>query len=159
MFHVFQDLDGCLADFDGHVLACFGHDPRAVSDDELWQRIDAEPTFWLDLPLLPDANALWEIVAPYSPTILTGCPKSNFDIAARDKSMWFAKHFGNNPVVTCRARDKPSYMRSPGDVLIDDFIANIKRWERAEGRAIYYKGRKTHNYIDRTLRLLSQKST
>lgn len=137
---LFLDLDGVFADFDAHVHALFGFQPRSVPDDVLWARVEETPDFWLDMPVKHGAHDLWAVAAPHNPSFLTGCPATGFERASAHKKQWVATHFSPSAdVITCRSRDKQKHMTAPGDVLLDDFVANIKRWEKAGGRPIYYR--------------------
>ena len=138
---VFVDADGVLKNFDGHVHAYFGKYPRDfLNDDEMWLSIHAEPSFWPTMPVKDGADRLWAALMPYKPIVLTGCPKDDYDNAAAHKQISIKKHFGEHvQVITCLSRNKPVHMTAPGDILIDDFTSNIKRWTKAGGRGIHYK--------------------
>lgn len=137
--HLFLDVDGVHGAFDAHVLDLFGATPRALGDAELWRRVAAHPTFWLDMPLAPGAREFWKEVRHHRPTFLTGCPRSDYARAAAHKRRWIERHFPGAPVITCLSRDKPAAMKAPGDVLVDDFVANIRRWERAGGVGVLFR--------------------
>ena len=127
--HVFLDCDGVLADFDAYALEYFGKPPRQAEAElgtkEFWRMLEAKGDFYLSLPLMPDAMALYEAVKHLSPTILTGCPRGTW--AQGQKVEWAAKHFPGVPIITCRSADKRDYAR-PGDVLIDDWPQHRHRW-------------------------------
>lgn len=142
--HIFLDNDGVLAAFDEHVMNLFGATPRELGDEELWARVGETPTFWADIPVREGAYELFEIALPHNPSILTGCPASGYDLAAAHKVEWIAKHFGAKygreiPVITCRSKDKPVHMKNKGDILVDDFYVNIKRWRAEGGTGIWYQ--------------------
>jgi hypothetical protein len=143
MTHIFLDSDGVLAAFDEHVYAQWGKTCRELGDAELWARVEDYPNFWLDMPVKDEAYDLFDLVLPFKPTILTGCPATGYDRAAAHKVEWYAKHFGSKygyeiPVITCRSKDKALHMKAPGDVLVDDFFVNIKRWRAAGGKGVWY---------------------
>ena len=137
--HLFLDVDGVMADFDAHVAARFGSGPRELGDERLWRMVADRSDFWTDIPLKAGALELWEVAKDHDPIFLTGCPRSDFDRAAAHKRAWLEAHFGDVPVITCLSRDKAAHIKAPGDILVDDFIANVKRWEKAGGRAIWYR--------------------
>lgn len=140
MVNVYLDKDGVLADFDAHVERLFGAPPRVLGDEKLWQCVEATPDFWETMPVKDRAHDLFAIAAPYKPIILTGCPKTGYERASEHKPRWIERHFGSGiQVITCLSRDKPIHMKQPKDILVDDFIVNIKRWQKAGGRTVWYQ--------------------
>jgi hypothetical protein len=145
--NVFLDLDGVLGAFDEHVEALWGTGPRQLGDAKLWSLVNQDrEAFWSGIPLKAGALELFAAAAPYAPTILTGCPYDvdNKDqicpVASSHKIQWIAKHFGPSvPVITCFSRLKPNHMLTTDDILVDDFIVNIKNWQKAGGRTVWYK--------------------
>ena len=137
--HLFLDVDGVLADFDAHVAAMFEASPRELGDDRLWPLVEGLAEFWTSIPLKAGAMDIWAVARKHDPIFLTGCPRTGFDRAAAHKREWLRRHFGEVPVITCFSRDKARHLKAPGDILVDDRIANIKRWEKAGGRGIWYR--------------------
>lgn len=132
---LYLDCDGVLADFDKHFIDCFGKPPRDYEDKHgskiFWHDIESEqPTFYRDLPLMPDAMDLFEAVAHMRPIILTGCPRGGW--AEPQKLAWAKHHFPGIPMVVCMSRNKRDWCQ-PGDVLIDDRPNHKARWEEAGG--------------------------
>lgn len=136
---VFVDCDGVLAAFSQHVLDRLGVRPGLITDDEMWELIAAIPDFWPTIPVKYGAHDLMNFLKPYSPIVLTGCPKNHYEAAAAHKVEWVARHFGDVPVITCLSRNKPLYMHAAGDILIDDFSTNIRRWVNAGGVGVHYR--------------------
>ena len=152
-------MDGVLANFksaaedffDMHVGAQSASNSSAF--DRIWtspqgsERLKKEwPTFWMDLDPMPHAAALWRVIAPHHPSILTAIP-SNWPSSATGKLIWCKRHlpkFGYHPQQTFHAvsrREKQNYARqSDGtpNILIDDFGKNIEEWQRAGGIGILY---------------------
>ena len=137
----FLDSDGLLADFEDHCVARFGFRPSEVSVGTLWAKIHEDAAgFWSSIPPFPGAETIVDLARPYGATVLTGCPydpndhKNICPIADKYKRLWIEKQFGPNiPVITCFTRSKPRYMENPGDLLVDDNLGNIEKWERAGG--------------------------
>lgn len=127
--HIFLDCDGVLADFDTYAEAYFGMNPREyekrMGSEQFWRELEAKGDFYRNLPLMPDARALYEGVKHLNPTILTGCPRGNW--AEAQKVAWAHEHFPDVPVITCRSSDKRAHAK-PGDVLIDDWPQHRHRW-------------------------------
>jgi hypothetical protein len=137
---LFVDSDGVFAHFERNVEDMFGYHPDDMDDDHMWELITQhKDVFWPKMPLMEDAERLWEFVRPLNPTVLTGCNKSHFDEAAAFKREWWAKPpFNYTNVITCLAKEKPLHMVNKGDWLLDDFVANTKRWEKAGGVGILH---------------------
>ena len=127
--HVFLDCDGVLADFDTYAEGYFGMNPREyekrMGSAKFWEQLEGKGDFYRNLPLMPDAMALFEGVKHLHPTILTGCPRG--DWAQGQKVAWAAEHFPGVPIITCRSADKRDYAK-PGDVIIDDWPQHRHRW-------------------------------
>lgn len=137
---VFVDCDGVLSAFSKHVQDLFGVHPDHIPDDELWELVLETPDFWSTIPVKYGAHDLWALVKAYDPIVLTGCPRNHFEVAAAHKIVWIHQHFGADvPVITCHGRDKASHMDAPGDILIDDFSSNVRRWIKAGGVGVYYR--------------------
>jgi hypothetical protein len=136
---VLTDLDNVLGDFTRHVRDHFGAHPNDIPNDELWARVDSVADFWLTMPLKYGATDLWDVIQPYDPVIITGCPKLHYEKAAADKVTWAKWKFGEDvAIITCLSRDKQKHLLTPDDILIDDFSNNVKRWRKAGGRALRY---------------------
>ena len=141
MPQLFLDCDGVLADFDsGARIALGGLTPRQYEERHsrgaLWKRLANTPDFYGTLPLMPDAQILFDAVEHLRPTILTGLPLGSW--AAPQKVAWAERHFPSTPIITCMARDKVRYMVS-GDVLVDDREDHRSTWEDAGGRFIHHR--------------------
>ena len=137
---LFLDCDGVLADFDAGAVKLLGMKPRAFEERhgkrEFWRRLAKARDFYATLPLMPDAQDLFQAVRHLRPTILTGLPLGNW--AAPQKVKWAAEHFPGVPIITCMARDKYKYMQ-PGDVLVDDSPTHRAAWENAGGTFILHE--------------------
>lgn len=145
MTRIYLDCDGVLADFDRHFEDVFDAPPRDYEDKNgstiFWRDIKRDaPTFYRDLPLMPDALELFDAVSPMRPVILTGCPRGGW--AEPQKLAWAAEHFPGIPMVVCMSRDKRNYCQ-PGDVLIDDRPHYRDLWEGAGGMWITHTSAKS----------------
>ncbi len=149
---LFLDCDGVLADFEAGARALLGGmNPKQFEERysrrEFWRRLATTPDFYNTLPLMPDAQLLFDSVEHLRPTILTGLPLGNW--AAPQKVAWAERHFPGTPIITCMARDKYRYM-SKGDVLVDDRAQHRAKWEDAGGIFV------THENAERSLATLRQ---
>ena len=151
---VYVDLDGVLCDFDSHYRALTGIimdwsdynagrtkvQPRVgKKGGPWWKPLLDHPTFYRDLPLMPGALDLWEMLLPYEPYILSAmCP--HIPQSGRQKLEWCAEHLGldhHRVIVVGDRMDKPRYCL-PGDILLDDQPSNIENWNVEGGYGIRF---------------------
>jgi 5'-nucleotidase len=138
---LYVDLDGVLADFDAAFPSVFGLDHRSMADDDMWAKINAHPSFFRDLPLCPGAyDSFWGLDWPTEPIILTACPRTNYAAVAKQKRAWVRAHFGDFTVLPVMGgHNKPLFMHSLGDVLIDDLRKNCDAWEKDGGVSVLHR--------------------
>jgi hypothetical protein len=140
---LYLDLDGVLANFDlgaGIILGTdniykweFVHGP-----DAFWDKLNAYPNFFGGLPLMGDAQYLWNAVKKTKPVILTALPKAGADEVERQKRAWVKHYLGADvEVICCQTKDKPQFC-SPGDVLVDDRAVNRDAWEKLGGHYVLH---------------------
>lgn len=143
--HLFLDCDGVLADFDRLAREIFGMEPKAWEDEHgagrFWKtlrdyRDEAGNGFFRALPLMSDAQRLFDATKHLKPTILTGCPFGKW--AEPQKLAWAEAHFPGTKMITCMARDKISHIEHPGDVLVDDKTKYQQVWEEGGGIFIHH---------------------
>ena len=139
---LYLDLDGVMADFDAHFPDVFGLDHKSLADDEMWQRINAHESYFLDMPMCKGAADFFADVRHLSPIILTACPKTNYANAAIQKRKWVHKHLSPELTVlpVMGGHNKWLFMHSQGDVLVDDYAKNIKPWIKAGGLGVVHVG-------------------
>lgn len=138
---LFLDLDGVMADFDAHFPAVFGLDHRGLADDAMWERINAHPSYFLDMPPCDGALKFFRAIQDLDPIILTSCPRTNYQHVARQKRQWVRKHLSGEIMVLpiIGGHNKPLFMHWGGDILIDDFEKNIDPWVKAGGIGILHR--------------------
>lgn len=136
MTTVFVDMDGVLADFDTGYELYFGTRPSKADDNVDWELVRGTEGFYRELPPMPDFDVLWRGLAGMNPIILTGVPREVPE-AADNKLAWVRRIIGpDQPVITCRSKDKSLHIRQPGDILIDDWEKYRKVWIKRGGRWI-----------------------
>lgn len=129
---IFVDMDGVLADFDGHYKAVFGVHPDKVTNNVDWNAVRTAKDFYLNIPPMADLPTLWDVLISYEPIILTGIP-SSVQEAEGNKRAWVRKHFGSAiEVRCCRSSEKYRHAKS-GDLLIDDWEKYKHLWIKAGG--------------------------
>jgi hypothetical protein len=139
MRQLFLDCDGVLADFEAGATKVLGMRPRefeaAHGLSEFWRRLANAPDFYENLPLMPDAMALYSAVRHLKPVILTGCPRGRW--AEAQKVRWAERHFPDMRIITCMAVDKRRHAKT-GDILVDDTLKHRHRWKEAGGVFVYH---------------------
>lgn len=141
MKQIYLDLDGVMADFDLFFVETFKKNHLVIDDEEMWNHIFSLPTFFRDLPPCPGALEFFESIRDLDPVILTACPKTDYKNAAINKRNWVREHLGSDvPVLpVLGGKNKSLFMHEAGDILIDDFVSNIKHWNNLGGYGIHHK--------------------
>ena len=139
---VFVDMDGVLADFEGGFLNQFGAAANSHDDEMKWGMIHSVPDFFRRLQPIPGAFDFFDRIRCLDPIILTSCPHTNYMEIAKQKRAMIRECFSDTVLVLpCRgSENKPAFMNSLGDILIDDWKHNIVDWNAAGGVAIKHVG-------------------
>ncbi len=151
MTRLFIDMDGVLADFDGHYTKLFGETPEESDKQHksrLWNNINGHMgEFFAELPKMPGVTTLLQAIRYLHSAgkvsevyILTAAGDSTFEVVSKQKRKWLAQHISDNYMVltTRKGVDKAAFVQKPGDVLIDDMQKNCDAWEAAGGTAVHY---------------------
>lgn len=140
---IFLDLDGVMADFGAMTRKLWGRTFRTVTkedEEELWGLIDSHPSFYYDLDPCPGAVEFYNTIRQFGPNILTACPKHDYHRVAVLKRRWSHDRLDDSVLVlpTYGGSSKHLFLQHPKDILIDDHIVNIRRWEEAGGIGILH---------------------
>jgi 5'(3')-deoxyribonucleotidase len=151
---VYVDMDGVLADFFGEWARLDSKDHYKDIDnpEAKLQLVREHPTFWLDLPVLPNAGKLLGFIKKnigfykICSSPLAGDPNSE-----PHKRIWIKKHLSAFPptdvIITSNKAAYAVQFDGTPNILIDDFGKNIKKWNEAGGIGIKHKDYK----LERTL--------
>lgn len=135
-FKLWLDCDGVLADFDTRFEQITGEPTDGYEDRHgtraFWKVIKEHENFFGGLPLMSDAQELFDAVKHLDPTILTGIPQG--DWSQHQKLSWRDIYFPTTPMIVCPSKDKRYYMH-PGkvNVIVDDLTKYKQLWEDAGG--------------------------
>lgn len=143
-YTIFQDLDGCLADFNKGVIEITGKRPGEIPTGKMWKALANADEFYYRLDLMPDAMTLWNYIKPHNPIILSGLPMGNW--ARGQKARWVGEKLGwDIPAIFGWAREKPQDAMKflgasdlDGCILIDDREKAKGPWESAGGTFILH---------------------
>lgn len=139
---LFIDLDGTLADFTGQFHKHFNVHHNTLTQPEIKKLITDHGSFYRGMPLLMGALDFFNRYRYLDPILLGACVKTNFDVDALDKRQWVQELLSENALfIPCYgSSSKHLYLQKPGDILVDDFDKNIKRWTEAGGIGIHHQG-------------------
>ena len=155
---IYLDMDGVLCDFLGRVKEVTGEDFGSptldtVGKKEIKYNVSQEPRFWHDMAWNANGQQLWRYVKKYNPQILSAY--ANWDKnSIPGKHEWVKKNLGipKNRVNLVKRAEKENYANKNGtpNILIDDYIKNIREWESRGGIGIH------HINTDRTIAQLKK---
>lgn len=140
----YLDMDGVIANF--FLEAARISDTPGVGWRDMefrdieraLKRIRKTPGFFLSLPAFPMANTLVQsIVNITGECRILSSPLSGLSSCDAEKRQWLADniHYDFDEIII--TDDKPAY--AEGNVLIDDYGENIRKWEMAGGYGIKYQ--------------------
>ena len=158
--HVYLDIHGVLADFNGHAASWFGlqlspedrlvwsgiidsykRKYRGKQDKEFWDELT--PPFWETIPFTLEAAFVWNTAlitlqkrtSTRYPTLITS-PSHNSATAIQvwiRENLPFVFHAGEYIITPNKGR-----VGAPGRLLIDDSGKNIHEWEEAGGTGLLF---------------------
>ena len=138
---IYCDLDQVLVDFMKGADEAVGGSFVTSDKGERWNKINQTKRFWTELEWMPGARKLYQFIARYDPHVLSA-------YSARDpnsqngKKKWLNKHtnFSRSNTNLVRRADKQKFAMKDGNpnILIDDYIKNIKEWEAKGGIGIHH---------------------
>ena len=109
--------------------------------DERWKAITQTKDFWADLDWMPGAKRLHDFIIRYDPYVLSAY--SNRDPNSKvGKMKWLKKNtkFKRANIHLVTRSQKQVYAMKVGEpnILIDDYIKNIKEWEAKGGIGLHH---------------------
>ena len=143
---IFVDMDGVLADFFGEWTKSQGVDDwkEIKNPEQAIGDIKNIDDFWLNLPVLPKARNLLELIKQVKGKYkICTSPLADDPRSEPHKREWVKKNLAFFPpeevIVT---HNKPQFAKQKdgtSNILIDDFGKNIDAWEAAGGIGFKYK--------------------
>lgn len=145
---VYVDMDGVLVDTYTHIAKLIGvHHYEQITPDqweEFYNKVDGYDLF-KDLPIFPTADRLLSIVNKYAGKYSILSTPLSYDVAGSidGKNEWIAT-YKLQPADVIYEATKARYATNNGlpNVLIDDSMSNITKWQAAGGIAIKYQADK-----------------
>lgn len=146
---IFQDLDGCITDFQAFSHNMFGEDfecenPKIPLENKI-EAVKIVPTFWNCMPWMSDGRILWEYVHRHDPHILSAYAPWDYHRCLVGKHDWICNNLPTikpTNVHLVARNEKCNYAISSrlntSHILIDDYDKNIDEWTSAGGIAIQH---------------------
>ena len=140
MYTIYCDMDGVLVDFEkGYYDATGAHTKQfAKGDNAFWEPIDAKgPSFWANLPWMPDGQELWRYIKKYKPNILSSPSRSSTSKVG--KEAWLKMHLQNSyKKAYFYPRNQKQLFSDTNRILIDDLPNTIEEWNAKGGTGILH---------------------
>ena len=146
--NIYCDLDMVLVDFLKGANEVSGGSFASSDKDERWNKINQTKGFWANLDWMPGGRKLYQFIVRYDPYVLSAY--ANRDPSSKNGKMkWLNKHtkFSKSKINLVKRADKQKFAMtdSKPNLLIDDYLKNIKEWEAKGGISIH------HTNVSKTL--------
>jgi 5'(3')-deoxyribonucleotidase len=144
---VYFDMDGVLADFDGHFYKLFGK-TTDIGDDALWKLIESygKARFFSELPWMPGSKEMFRFAYNnfLQVKILSALGRSDKvdGQTTKGKLTWLRHNIPElqmDDIILVPNKHKKRHYSKPGDIIIDDNETVIQEWTRKGGIAIFHK--------------------
>ena len=138
---IYCDLDEVLVDFMRGANAAVGGDFVKMDADERWNKVNQVKGFWVNLGWKPNAKRLHSFIIKYNPYVLSAYTGRD-PTSKVGKMKWLKKNTGfkrGNIHLVLRSQKKNyATTNEKPNVLIDDYIKNIREWEAKGGIGILH---------------------
>ena len=138
---IYCDLDEVLVDFMRGADAAVGGSFIKTDKDERWSKVNQTKGFWANLGWKPNAKRLHDFIIRYNPHVLSAYPDRDPN-AKNGKMKWLKKNTGfkRAKIHLVKRAQKKDYATTDDkpNVLIDDYIKNIREWEAKGGIGILH---------------------
>ena len=142
-------MDGVIADFFAEAVKYSDDSARGWRNmefrdaDKVLKRVRQTPNFFLNLPAFPMANSLVQsIVNITGECRIMSSPLTGYDTCEEEKTQWLKNniHYDFDEIIFTDEK----YMYAKGNLLIDDYAYNCRKWEQHGGYAIKYQADENH---------------
>ena len=138
---IYCDLDEVLVDFMRGANAAVGGDFRRMDKDERWNKVNQTKGFWANLGWKPNAKRLHDFIIKYNPHVLSAYTGRD-PTSKVGKMKWLKKNAnfkrGNIHLVLRSQKQSYATTNEKPNILIDDYIKNIREWEAKGGIGIHH---------------------
>ena len=150
---IYCDMDQVLCNFMKAADKAVGGSFVQTDRDTRWNNIQQTKNFWANLEWMPGAKKIVQSIMRYDAHILSAFSGKDPN-SKSGKMKWLSKNanFKRGNIHLVLRAQKASYAQTDGkpNVLIDDYIKNIKEWEDKGGIGIH------HTAVPKTLNELKR---
>ena len=139
MYTIYCDMDGVLVDFERGYKELTGYYSKNHPDNNtFWEPVDAEgPSYWANLPWMPDGRTLWSYIKRYKPNILSSPSRSKSSRVG--KEAWCKININNQyKDLLLYPRAEKQLFSGENHILIDDLPNTIEEWNNKGGIGILH---------------------
>lgn len=146
---IYLDMDGVIADFFSEAVRYSNDSARGWRNmefrdtEKVLKRVRNTRDFFRDLPAFPMANTLVQsIVNITGECRIMSSPLTGYDTCEEEKAAWLKNkiHYDFDEVIFTDEK----YNYAQGNILIDDYGYNCRKWEEHGGYAIKYQADEQH---------------
>ena len=145
---IYCDMDQVLCNFLKGADKAVGEPFINADRVERWNKISNTKDFWENLEWMPGAEKLYMRIAKYDPYILSAYSKRDNN-SRKGKMKWLSRNtkFKRSNIHLVLRAEKKNYATTDDkpNVLIDDYMKNIKEWESSGGIGVH------HTSVSKTL--------
>ncbi len=138
---IYCDLDEVLVDFMRGANAAVGGDFVKMDKDDRWNKVNQTKGFWANLGWKPNAKRLHSFIIKYNPHVLSAYTGRD-PTSKVGKMKWLKKNAnfkrGNIHLVLRSQKKDYATTDDKPNILIDDYIKNIREWEAKGGIGILH---------------------
>ena len=139
---IYCDLDEVLVNFMKDADDAVGGSFVTTAKDERWKAVQQTKGFWVNLGWMPNAKRLYDFIIKYDAHVLSAFTGRD-PTSKVGKMKWLKKNtkFKRANIHIVLRSQKKSYAKTKegkSNILIDDYIKNIKEWEAAGGIGILH---------------------
>ena len=150
---IYCDMDMVLCDFLKGAEKVIGMPFPLANKQGRWEKITDTKDFWANLDWMPGAKKIVQNITRYDAHILSAYSTKDPN-SQSGKMKWLSKNtnFKRGNIHLVLRAQKASFAQTDGkpNVLIDDYIKNIKEWEDKGGIGIH------HTAVPKTLNELKR---
>tara|TARA_Y100000296_G_scaffold75712_1_gene95650 strand:+ start:179 stop:694 length:516 start_codon:yes stop_codon:yes gene_type:complete len=138
---IYCDMDMVLVNFIKGADEAVGGSFVSASKDDRWYKVNQVKGFWANLDWMSGAKRLYQFIEKYDPFVLSAYTARDPN-SRNGKMKWLKKNtnFKRSHIHLVLRSQKQAFAVKNGNpnILIDDYIKNIKEWEAKGGIGIHH---------------------